>query len=80
MNASLLQWPSRLLVRLLIGLIWVYQHTISPLLGNVCRYEPTCSRYMVASLQKYGLAKGLLKGIGRVFRCHPWGGGGYDPP
>lgn len=68
------------MVALLIALIWVYQHTLSPLLGNVCRYEPSCSRYMVGSLRKYGLVKGLVKGIGRVLRCHPWGPGGYDPP
>ena len=63
-----------------IGLIWVYQRTLSPLLGNVCRFEPSCSRYMVESLRKYGLFRGLARGLRRVSRCHPWNPGGYDPP
>ena len=45
-----------------------------------CRFEPSCSRYMVIALQKYGLVRGSIKGIGRVLRCHPWHPGGYDPP
>ncbi|MFO0952223.1 MAG: membrane protein insertion efficiency factor YidD [Isosphaeraceae bacterium] len=64
----------------MIGLIRVYQVTLSPLLGNVCRFEPSCSRYMVGALKKYGLFRGSFKGVGRVLRCHPWNPGGYDPP
>ena len=71
---------SRPVVSVLIGLIWVYQHTLGPLLGNVCRFEPSCSRYMVESLRKYGLLRGGWKGLGRLARCHPWHPGGYDPP
>jgi len=77
---SLLRWPGRVLIALLIGLIRVYQVTLSPLLGNVCRFEPSCSRYMVAALKKYGLVRGLGKGLYRLSRCHPWNPGGYDPP
>ena len=77
---AILFWPSRAAVALLIALIWVYQHTLSPLLGNACRFEPSCSRYMVGSLQKYGLLRGTLRGIRRVCKCHPWHPGGYDPP
>ncbi len=73
-------WPGRILIALLIGLIRVYQATLSPLLGNVCRFEPSCSRYMVESLKKYGLILGLGKGLRRLSRCHPWNPGGYDPP
>jgi putative membrane protein insertion efficiency factor len=76
----LLRWPGRVAIGLLVGLIWVYQHTVSPLLGPVCRFEPSCSRYMVAALEKYGLWRGLWKGLKRLLRCHPWNPGGYDPP
>lgn len=75
-----LSWPGRILIALLIGLIRVYQATLSPLLGNVCRFEPSCSRYMVESLKKYGLVRGLGRGLRRLSRCHPWNPGGYDPP
>ncbi len=77
---SILRWPSRLAIAFVIVAIRVYQLTLSPLLGPACRFEPTCSRYMVESLRKYGLLKGLAKGLVRVSRCHPWGPGGHDPP
>lgn len=72
--------PGRLVTMGLIGLIHVYQWTLSPLLGQVCRFHPSCSRYMVESLRKYGLIRGLAKGLRRLSRCHPWNPGGYDPP
>jgi putative membrane protein insertion efficiency factor len=72
--------PSRLAVGLILALIWAYQRTISPLLGPVCRFQPSCSRYMAESLRKYGLARGLGRGLARLARCHPWHPGGYDPP
>ena len=75
-----LAWPGRILIALLIGLIRVYQAILSPLLGNVCRFEPSCSRYMVESLKKHGLVRGLARGLRRLSRCHPWNPGGYDPP
>lgn len=73
-------WPGRLAVAVLLGAIRLYQATVSPLLGNVCFFEPSCSRYMAAALQKYGLVRGLIKGTGRICRCNPWSKGGYDPP
>lgn len=78
--ADLLALPGRMVVALLIGLIRVYQWTLSPLLGNACRFHPTCSRYMVEALRKYGLFVGLCRGLRRLSRCHPWNPGGYDPP
>ena len=75
-----LSLPGQIVIALLIALIWVYQVTLSPLLGNVCRFEPSCSRYMVQSLRKYGLLRGLVRGLRRLCRCHPWNPGGYDPP
>jgi putative membrane protein insertion efficiency factor len=84
MNAhALWQWPGRAVAGLLILAIRVYRVTLGPLLayaGPVCRFEPSCSRYMIGALQKYGLLKGLAKGISRFLRCHPWNPGGYDPP
>ena len=72
--------PSRPLVALLVGLIRVYQRTLSPLFGNACRFHPSCSNYMIESLRRYGLIVGLARGVRRVCRCHPWNPGGYDPP
>jgi putative membrane protein insertion efficiency factor len=77
---AILRWPPRIITFLLITIIRVYQVTLSPLLGPACRFEPTCSRYMVESLRKYGVLKGLARGLLRVSRCHPWNPGGYDPP
>ena len=79
-RAGILSWPSRAAIWLLIGAIRIYQYTLSPMFGQACRFEPSCSRYMVGALQKYGLFRGLGKGILRVCRCHPWHPGGYDPP
>jgi putative membrane protein insertion efficiency factor len=78
--ASLLRWPGRVIGACLIGLIRVYQVTLSPLLGPACRFEPSCSRYMAESIKKYGTWKGLGRGLRRVSHCHPWHPGGYDPP
>ena len=73
-------WPADALAGLLILAIRAYQVTLSPLIGPVCRFEPSCSRYMIGALRKYGVLKGVWKGTGRVLRCHPWHPGGYDPP
>ena len=72
--------PSRAAIAVLLGLIWVYQKTLSPLLGPVCRFQPSCSRYMAGALKKYGFFRGLARGLWRLARCHPWNPGGYDPP
>ena len=77
---SLLRWPGRAVGACLIGAIRLYQVTLSPLLGPACRFEPSCSRYMVESIKKYGVLKGLGRGLRRLSRCHPWNPGGYDPP
>ena len=80
LSRAWLDWPGRIVIALLIALIRVYQATLSPLLGNSCRFEPSCSRYMVESLKKHGLVRGLARGLRRLSRCHPWNPGGYDPP
>lgn len=70
---------AQLLSFLFIMLIKLYQVLLSPLLGNKCRYTPTCSHYGIEALKKYGLFKGSWLTIKRIARCHPWGGHGYDP-
>ena len=74
------RYPARVATALLIAVIRLYQVTLSPFFGPACRFEPTCSRYMVESLRKYGPVKGLARGLRRLSRCHPWSPGGYDPP
>ncbi|MBK8621415.1 MAG: membrane protein insertion efficiency factor YidD [Saprospiraceae bacterium] len=59
--------------------IKLYQWFISPLLGKNCRFDPTCSHYMIQSIEEWGILKGLLLGIKRIGKCHPWGPHGYDP-
>ena len=59
--------------------IKLYQILLSPLLGQSCRYHPTCSQYAVEAIEKYGPIKGIWLGIKRIVRCHPWGGSGHDP-
>ena len=68
---------------ILIKLIKGYKYLISPLLGQSCRYLPTCSDYSIEALKTYGFFKGSLKSIKRIFSCHPikflGGGDGFDP-
>jgi putative membrane protein insertion efficiency factor len=63
-----------------IGLVKVYQWTLSPIIGRQCRFQPTCSHYMIQAIRKYGAVKGVLKGTWRILRCNPFGKPGYDPP
>ncbi|MFV0981822.1 membrane protein insertion efficiency factor YidD [Latilactobacillus sp. 5-91] len=65
--------------KILIALVRFYQTGISPFLPPSCRYYPTCSSYMIQAIQKHGAIKGLIMGIGRILRCHPFVKGGYDP-
>lgn len=64
---------------LVLLLIRFYQRALSPLLGSNCRYYPSCSHYTYEAVEKYGAGKGTWMGLRRVFRCHPWHPGGYDP-
>jgi|TARA_B110000208_G_scaffold167642_1_gene207224 putative membrane protein insertion efficiency factor len=62
-----------------LTLINLYKYLISPILGNNCRFLPTCSEYTKESIIKFGFFKGVMIGIKRIIRCHPWGKKGYDP-
>jgi putative membrane protein insertion efficiency factor len=59
--------------------IKVYQWLISPLLGQNCRHEPTCSNYAIEAIREWGVIRGIWLGIKRISKCHPWGTFGYDP-
>ena len=67
------------LAAIMIGLIKLYQITLSPLIGRQCRYQPTCSNYGLEAIRKYGPFKGGWLTLKRVLSCNPWGGSGYDP-
>jgi putative membrane protein insertion efficiency factor len=64
---------------LIIRLLRLYKYWISPLLPSACRFYPTCSEYMLAAVEKYGVVKGIWLGLGRLARCHPFHEGGFDP-
>ena len=63
----------------LILLVRAYQVTLSPLFSGCCRFEPSCSNYMIEAIQVHGAFKGTMLGVWRLLRCHPFGGSGYDP-
>ena len=61
------------------AIIKAYQWTISPLIGQVCRYTPSCSHYAAEAIMRHGPIKGVWLSVKRIARCHPWGSSGYDP-
>lgn len=65
--------------RVLVFVIGLYSRVVSPLFGRHCRYEPTCSAYMAEAIRTRGAARGLVLGVRRIGRCHPWAEGGLDP-
>jgi hypothetical protein len=65
--------------RVLIGLIRVYQITLSPLLGANCRFTPSCSRYAIDAIRRHGSVRGMGYALWRIMRCQPFCKGGLDP-
>jgi uncharacterized protein len=65
--------------RLAVLPIRLYQLAISPALGDRCKYEPSCSRYAIQAVQRYGVLRGVVLAAWRILRCNPWSHGGYDP-
>ena len=64
---------------LTVAVLRVYKRFISPMLPSACRFHPTCSEYMMEAVQRYGTARGILIGLRRLSKCHPFHEGGYDP-
>ena len=60
------------MIKILIYIINIYQYLISPLLGNNCRFLPTCSEYFIEALKIHGITKGSKLGFKRIFKCHPF--------
>ena len=66
-------------IALVVWVVGQYQRWVSPLLPPACRYEPTCSEYMIVAVKRHGVVRGVGLGTRRLVRCNPWGGCGYDP-
>ena len=64
---------------LFIALIRGYQYLISPMMGDHCRFYPSCSHYAVEAIDLHGPGRGTWLAFRRLSRCHPWHAGGYDP-
>lgn len=71
--------PRSAIQRALIGVVKFYRLMLSPWLGSVCRFEPTCSTYALAALETHGASTGAYLSARRLLRCHPWCAGGCDP-
>ena len=69
-----------LVTRFLLALIRAYQLAVSPFLGRVCRFEPSCSRYAALCLEAHGALRGSLLSVRRLCKCQPFHPGGFDPP
>ncbi|MEM7160912.1 MAG: membrane protein insertion efficiency factor YidD [Bacteroidota bacterium] len=64
---------------ILIFFVRIYQNVLSPLFPSTCRYQPTCSTYMIEAIREWGAIRGTWLGLKRIGRCHPWGNSGHDP-
>jgi len=78
-GATLVNSSSAMAKKILILLVRAYQLLVSPLLGAHCRFQPTCSRYMIDAIDRFGALRGTLLGLRRISHCHPWHEGGLDP-
>jgi putative membrane protein insertion efficiency factor len=70
---------NRIARAILVGIVLLYRATLRPVMGYHCRFDPTCSQYMLDAIAKHGPWRGGWRGLKRIARCHPWGGHGYDP-
>jgi putative membrane protein insertion efficiency factor len=65
--------------KIFIFFIRAYQYLISPLMGQHCRFYPTCSSYALTAVERFGILRGSWLAARRLSRCHPWNAGGNDP-
>ena len=63
----------------LVSILKFYKVVISPMLPPSCRFVPTCSEYAREAIERHGAMHGSWMGVRRLFRCHPFHPGGYDP-
>jgi uncharacterized protein len=70
---------SKPLSRILLAPVVLYQRLVSPALPRRCKYEPTCSAYVLQAVREYGILRGLVLGAWRLLRCNPLSHGGHDP-
>lgn len=63
----------------IVGVVKIYKCCISPFLPPSCRFTPSCSTYMIQAVEKHGVLRGVVLGVWRILRCHPFSKGGYDP-
>ena len=69
-----------MLKRPIIAIVWLYRVALGPVMGGHCRFEPTCSQYMLDAVEKHGAIRGSWRGVRRICRCHPFSGkSGFDP-
>jgi putative membrane protein insertion efficiency factor len=66
-------------MKLLRPFFRAYRVAISPAIGNVCRFEPSCSHYAEEAIERFGLLRGMFLAMGRILRCHPFARAGLDP-
>ena len=72
--------PARGLAKPLVQAVVFYQKVLSPLkMGSTCRFEPTCSAYVLEALSVHGAVKGTAMALARLAKCGPWHPGGFDP-
>ena len=64
---------------LALKLLRAYQLLISPMLGQNCRFSPSCSNYSMQAIERFGFFKGCWLTTVRLLRCHPFHPGGHDP-
>ena len=65
--------------KLFMAIIKCYQFVLSPLLGQNCRFQPTCSEYALEAINRFGVIKGGYLSLRRLIKCHPFHSGGFDP-
>ena len=70
---------ARALVTVVVGIVRLYQRTLSRVLPPTCRFEPSCSSYMIEAIERHGVLRGMGLGLWRILRCNPFCRGGYDP-